>query len=465
MCGAVLGAALLCATGCANERSFPIDPQRVVRPYATRGSDPLTTQQWLVRTHAELAATLPAGEPAPLLSPQLRAHPGSIDVFRHFGIDGGALHTLLGNWRGLLETAQVTPRHAIDGDPEPWTDFSDVWIPVAPGVELSGRLGIATQHDTPRYADCVIVLPGILGDKGVLRTRDICTALRESGTHVLALDLRGVGQTLAKHPEVYSTFGVLEAGDLLAVDEWLCDKPFVRHCGIVGFCWGANQALLTAWEDGRDDDDPAVLPRIREKLRPRTLRTHFEAGIIAFSPVLRFEEILDQCARQHAAIIDPVFAGLQDRIREHMQRRGYPNPNGDFHDLLREEVSRSAFGTAEVYEDGLEYLRLMPYKGRQVSAKLDRARVPLLIVHAANDPLSNAQDIADFFTRSANPRVAGVILPRGGHDGFVVYARDYFYSLVLGFFDREGGAAACARRGVVALNAGDKDTPSNAGSR
>ena len=40
----------------------------------------------------------------------------------------------------------------------------------------------------------------------------------------------------------------------LAVSEWLQAQPHIRRTGLVGFCSGANEALLTAWHYGRPAD-------------------------------------------------------------------------------------------------------------------------------------------------------------------------------------------------------------------
>jgi len=93
-------------------------------------------------------------------------------------------------------------------------------------------------------------------------------------------------------------------------------------------------------------------------------------------------------------------------------------------------------------QDGYDYLRLMPYKDLPAGHKLEYARIPTLIVHAVNDPMANAQDIPDFIASVENPEVAALMLPGGGHLGFAPYAREYYFSLILNFFDPQRGAAA-----------------------
>ncbi|MFN0136541.1 MAG: alpha/beta fold hydrolase [Phycisphaerae bacterium] len=438
---------LISLTGCMAERSFPVRSDGVVRLSADGGGSGMPPREWLAVAQTQLAPLLPADDPAPLLTDDLATTSGNArDVYRHFGVRGDRMHTLIWNLEGIQHTAQVAQQKKIDVPPA-WDEFNDVWIPVSDKVQLSGRLGLARDAAGARFADCIVVLPGILGDKSIMRTRDICFALREAGHHVLALDLRGLGQTRVRHPEIYSTFGALETGELLAVSTWLEAKSYVRDTGLIGFCWGANQALLAAWEDGRRDDDPCVGDAIRPFLRPRDGRRHFAAGMIAYSPVMRFEEIVATSARPTAIWINPVLNGLQKRVIEHMQERGYPDPVGCLRDLFRAEILRSEFAEFDrVEEDGLRYVRLMPYQGKTACDKLEAARMPVLMVHAVNDPLAAAQDVADFVAQVDNPNVAAMILAGGGHDGFAPYAGDHFYSLMLNFFDKSYGAAASLER-------------------
>lgn len=433
--------------GCMAERSFPASADRVVRLAADAQTEGMQPREWLRSAESQLAPLLPKGDRPPLLTDDLARTNGTpTNVYRYFGVRGDRMHTLLWNLRGIQHTAQVAQQEKSD-DPPSWDGFNDVWIPVSEKIQLSGRLGLSRDAAGARYADCIIVLPGILGDKSITRTRDICTALRDAGHHVLALDLRGLGQTRARHPETYSTFGALETGDLLAVSAWLEAKSYVHETGLIGFCWGANQALLVAWEDGRRDDDPCVGEGIRSFLRPRDGRRHFGAGIIAYSPVMRFEDVIARTATPCPAWLNPVLNGLQKRVLEHMQERGYPSPGGCLRDLFRAELVRSEFGRCEsIEEDGLRYLRLMPYLDKTTCNKLDAARMPVLIVHAVNDPLAPAQDVADLVSQVGNPNVAAMILAGGGHDGFAPYASDHFYSLMLNYFDRSYGAAAALER-------------------
>lgn len=437
---AVLPVVLLASAGCFSERSFParaVDLQAVARrPDAPSPRD--DARAWLRHAHPRIEHLLPPSPAPALLTDDLFDADGRpIDVFTHFGVDPRRLHSIFGNLSGLMHTAQAAgARPAIDRPPPDWPGFEDVWIPIRPGLCLSARLGLARDSGRPRRADCIVILPGLLGDNAVLRTRHLASALRDAGLHALALELRGHGQTEARHPDVAYAFGTLEIGDLMAVAEWLQRRDDVHRTGLVGFCWSANLALIAAWEDGRRDDDPLVPERLRPFLRPRRADArHFEAGVIAFSPTLRFETILERTVVEQSRLCQPVLDALQDTVRDRMIRKRYPRPSGDLRRLIELDMARSDAPYEGSVDDGLQYLRLLPHRGLPAGDKLEAARVPVLIVHGANDPLAPAQDVAELCAPLRNPRVAAVVLPGGGHVGFAPYARSYFYSLVLSFFE------------------------------
>lgn len=458
--GLVVAAVLGC--GCFSERSFHLDPADVVQlhPRAV-GSTPggfSSTREWLVSTHEQLAHLLPgfgrrparghaAGSALALLTDELSTEPGtSRDVFRYFGRRRESLVRLFGNWHGLQQTAQCVGAISTSGDPPPaWEGFDQVWIPVADGVELSGRLGWSIdERGDLRTAQCIVLLPGLFGDNAILRTRDLARLLREYGFHVLALELRGHGQTEIKYPDVPYNFGVLEVGDLLVVSDWLQDHAHVSRTGMIGFCWGANLGILSAWYDGCDGEHSSISEELQPYLLKPCGRTHYSAGIIAIAPVLRFEDLMDDLERSWSILVNPVYRYLQKAIEGRMRAKGYHPATGSLWRLIRLEFHRMGMTSEKLVRDAQRFLRLLAYKGQPAGDKLEDARIPVLILHAANDPLAPAQDVADLVATVDNPQVAAVILAGGGHGGFPVYARHYYLSLIVGFFDPVAGAAAAS---------------------
>lgn len=434
--------------GCFSERSFVMRPRDYTRVSVAgnpHGGPPRDTREWLVRAHQRLAGLLPPSDAPALTTDELLDAEGRpVDVYRHFRIDPAHLNSIFGNFHGLLHTAQASgAEEAIEKPAPPWPGFEDVWIPIHDRLRLSARLGLARDAaGRPRRADCIVIIPGLLGDLAVRRTRDMGQALLSAGLHVLALELRGFGQTERFYPHVYYNFGVLETGDLLAVAEWLQDRPEVRETGLVGFCWGANHAMLAAWEDGRPPDDPIVAERLRPYLRPHTGRRHYRAGVIAFSPTVAFEEIVELLRqREYDALSEPVLATLQKGVRARMHRKQHGPVCGDLGRLIEYEFAASELNYPGAVDDGYQYLRFLPFRGKPAGDKLEHVRVPLLIVHGANDPLASPQALAELIAATENRNVAAIVLPGGGHVGFAPYCRSYFYSLLLNFFDAEQGAA------------------------
>jgi len=433
------------ALGCLNEQPVHWSPQqsRRIELAVSAEQAPPSTQLWLREAHAQLADLLPEQEAGALLTEQLIRTDGKpVDVCAHFGLDPRRLHTVLHNYSGLKYTAQGAGEEDGANMPAPpWNGFDDVWIEMPDGTKLSARLGFATDASGVRDADCIVVLPGFFGDNTVKRTRALAEYLLAAGFHVLALEMRGHGQTEATQPEVAYTFGVRETDDLMHLADWLQAKPHVLRTGLIGFCWSANVALLSAWYEGRPDGDRNITPTIARVLTARPDRVRFAAGIMAFSPIVQWEGLVDILQKDYGFLEHPVYATLQKTNRARMEQKHYARISGSLRDLIEFEYARCGVVLPDGTAEGYRFLRLAPYAGRPLAPKLTCARVPVLIVHAANDPLAPAQDVADLIVREPNPRVAAVMLAGGGHVGFANYVPRYYYSLITSFFDPAAGAA------------------------
>lgn len=437
------------STGCFSERSFPMrrgDYVRLSHHDASKGS-PTSTREWLRGAHQELHHLLPRGRPRALLTDDLLdAHGRPVDVLDHFDVQRDTLESLWGNWQGLEDSAQLTgPDFSPHDPPTKSPGCEDVWIPVSPRLSLHGLLCYARdERGECLDADCIVLLPGLLGHNGSLRTRDLTAALLGAGLHVLAIELRSHGQTAVKYPDVYYNFCTVETSDLMIVAEWLQNRSHIRRTGLVGYCLGANQALLAAWYDGRSESHPSLTPGMASFLGPVSAARHYEAGVIAFSPVLRFEEIIDAMDTERSIIVNPVLTNLQATVQSRVVQKAhdkYPGFDrrayiGSLRKLVDYEIDRSEVSYPAAVEDTFRFNRFLPYKGKPDGEKLASARVPVLIVQAANDPLACAQDVADLIAKTPNPNVAAVVLPGGGHVGFAAYARAYYFSLILNFFNR-----------------------------
>ncbi len=433
---------LLLLTGCMfSERSFPYDAADRVKidPAEAPAEGTVTARAWLRRAHPQLATLLPAHEHDALLTEDLVSETGQpTDVVAYYDIEPEKLESIFVNFYGLSYSAQATmPARKVKPAPA-WDGFEDVWIPVTDELELAGRLGfVRDETGQPVEADCIVILPGIRGNNNILRVRDLAAALYSEGFHVLTLELRGTGQSDVRYPEFDYTWGVWETDDLLAVADWLQARPGVRRTGLVGYSWGANHAMMAAWADGRTDNEdvPANLKAIITPPAPQHRR--YDAGIIALSPIVRSEVLIDKLAVERSYLVNPALAGLQRTFRNRMIEKGYPNPSGDVRELIR----RVDMGYDDPLPDILEHTRLLPHNGLMPHDRFSDIRVPVLIVQAANDPIGPAQDVADLMAVVDNPNVAAIMLPSGGHIGFAPYASTWYYNTILNFFDPKVGAS------------------------
>jgi len=432
-------------SGCFQETSFPMRDRDLVRIHMDRPpTNQRTARSWLHQAHNQLSHLLPSKARLTLLTEDMVNPDGTPrDVFRHFVKPKESLNYLMLNYYAMEQTAQVVgPGIGVDRIPPAWPGFEQIWIPVDDDLELSGRIGLAKKDGKPIKANCIVILPGMWGDNSIKRTRDLALALLDSGFHVLALELRGHGRTETRYPDAYYTFGIQETQDLMKVSEWLEDHPYINRIGLVAFCWGTNHAMLAAWYDGRKSDDPSISDRIRRILGPVSPRRHFTAGIIGFSPVLRWEDFMDCADTPRFVTQDPAIYFYQGTLRERSERKGYLDHDGNLRRLINQEFAHSCLTSSINVYEAYDFLRFLPYRGLDDGDKMEFARTPVLIVHAANDPLLPAQDIADLIAQTSNPNVAAIILPGGGHIGFPAYDRTYYFSLIINYFDPQNGIAA-----------------------
>lgn len=461
--GVVVSLVTVFNAGCLSEfaeRSCRMSPDDAVRLSvdAPEQSVSPSTREWLRVADEQLHGLLPKRSPDPLLTAQLSMPDGKpTDVFKQFGIHPSGLQSLLLNSRGLKYSAQAASReYFIERKAPAWPDFEEVWVPIqsptAAEFSLAGRLGYACdEQGRVKDATCVVILPGLFGDNGVLRSQDLAIPLRKAGFHVLALELRGHGQTEKRYPRVHHAFGVFEADDLVQVSDWLERQPHITRTGMIACCWNANIALLAAWYDGTKADDPLIAPTIRKNLVAHdSQKRRFSAGVVAISPVVRGEDLIDELDRPRSRWKHPIYAAIQDTIRDRMLRKGY-RVTGSLRQLMNDEYDGYHIPATHGLVEGYSMLRLVDYKGQSAGKKLEIVRMPVLILHGADDPLVPAQDIADLMAGVNNPGVAAIILPSGGHVGFAGYAPKYYFSLIMNFFDPRCGAAGSFDRAEMAI--------------
>ncbi len=210
----------------------------------------------------------------------------------------------------------------------------------------------------------------------------------------------------------------------------------------MGFCWGANVALITAWMDVVRDSDPSVGSHFTRFIPPRSDEPHFAAGVMAFAPALHFEVLIDQLDEPVSALSNAMIYGVQSTIELRNRRKDYGPPLHSLRWLIDQEFAHSQIGLSpEKHRQTFRFLRLLDYRGRPAGDKFESIRIPTLVVHSANDPFIPADYVAQFMAAVKNPNLAALILPAGGHVGLATYSRSYFYSLIMNFFDRDRGPA------------------------
>jgi predicted alpha/beta-fold hydrolase len=441
-----LGTLPILLGGCFSERSFTAPPDSALLVLRV-DEPPRDARAWLLTAHQQCANLLPASDPPALTTDELVISDGHpLDVFQHYRRNFEQMESVFTNWHGLLHTANLSATHMhVHKVPEAWPGCQDTWIPVAgQDLELSARVCWARDARTgePGNADGIILLPGLYGDNGVLRSRDLAVALNRHGFHVLAVEMRACGQTERRYPAIANGWGVFETRDLISIDDWLHAHDHVRRTGLIGFCWSANIAIVSAWLASQPDHQLGLDPQMLPYLAPYTARPRFTAGVLAFSPVLTFDALMDELEAPQSRLTKPVLHSMQGILINRQKSKGFQPANGNLRQLI--EADAELYGNLPPckVEQGLRLMRLLPHHAEPVADKLNNLAVPTLIVQAVNDPLVPAQAVADLTARTPNRNLAALVLPGGGHVGFAAYARAYYFSLILNFFDPEHGVAA-----------------------
>ena len=422
-----------------SEHSFPPDFKRLVRLPNAQG---LPARAWAARLHQAAAPLLPAGRAEALTTDQLATAGGPADVWARFNLHPEDLDNLFLNTRGIEQSAQtVSPTATISNGRilrPAWDGFHEVEVPVPGNAVLYARLGIPEkQYEIP--GSFVIITHGLFG---TLDGKDVINhvqTLRRAGHHVLAIEMRGHGQTHFNHPEYGITFGIAESGDFLAAARWLKQTQGATRVGLVTFSLTGFEALLTAWLDGTAPvTELANLP-LNAVLPRHQAEPAFNGGMFIISAPVGILDV-GQRFEPHVSLLEaPVKATFQEHISQRIA--SYKLGSGyTMWDLARCEFPRGdsyklypSFEAART--DLMAFLDVSREDWKVGAARMENIRVPVLVLNAANDPLACAQGVADLFSRQHNPNIGVIILKEGGHIGFTAYGADYYYSLMMNFFD------------------------------
>jgi predicted alpha/beta-fold hydrolase len=444
------------------EQSFPMRPERLVRlsppiELVSAGSKPtpaMTTREWAEAAHAAASIRLPREEAVALTTDQLAENAHVIDVWTHFGIRPDETDDLFHNWKGIEQTAEVcSPAPEIEGghiQRGPWRDFKDIEVPMEDGARLFGRIGVPSEANAIS-GSFVILTHGLFGTLDGLDMENQAQALRRAGHHVLALEMRGHGETNCRHPEYAMTFGLLETGDLVSAARWLKTTQGATRVGLVSFSITGYETLLMAWVDGyKPVTEFAGNPSFRGLPR-RENEPAFNGGLFVVSVPIGILDLADRFEERVMTIEAPAKSTFQDHVRARLEAYNEPPAHGMW-DLARSEFRRAGFLQSEEQEAQLrvDFTRFLDFSrdNWQVGVRrMENIRVPVLVLSSANDPLGTAQGVADLFGRVRNPNIGVVMLKGGGHMGFSALSADYYYSLMINFFDRTTSPRAVAQVG------------------
>ena len=427
-------------------------PEHIVRPAAVQISSPrgvrLAARQWTAAVHSSSAVGLPAGAREALVSDTLQDEHGQpVDVFRKFTLEPAKLDTLYGNLRGIMHTARVTSPPPGNTPSPPWEGFEEVEVPLSDGLKPHARLG------APRPADeipgsYVVITHGMFGSLEGVSMENHVQALRRAGHHVLAIELRGHGQTNERNRTIPITFGLRETSDLLSAARWLKREHHAKRVGLVSFSMTGFESLLAAWLDAAPlDPRDAGRPILRIAQKPNA-EPSFNGGMFIVSTPVAFQTLSPVFAKRWKKLMNPVKATFQHQAEARLREFGDP-PAWNLWDFVTAELRRDGWtraypSDAEMRSDMEWYLDMREDNWSAGVRRMEAVRTPVLVLSAANDPLATAQDVAKLFSRVNNPNIGVILLNRGGHMGFSALSAAYYYSLMTAFFD-----PATAPRGIA----------------
>ena len=357
-----------------------------------------------------------------------------LDTFKPLNIDGYVS-------TNLRATVDIAPmyldtfpklRGRVFPYPEP---FHETVIPGFKGVALSGVLGM---HAARRPRPTLLVVHGLLNSKHNDLVRiPMMKAFYQWGFNVCAIDLRMFGKT-ANFSSLPSSGGGLEARDLLEVIRYLKKFPNVTSVGVLGFSLGAGAALNAAGLAGED------------------VENLIDGGVLAVCPPLSFERTLDRLEHPPEEIdYLPIYhffhllmkrmldsADVMRWVRKKLKENGGDPEIHNFTDFLKKLVAWGYIGVESGRQDtSTDHLFKLLLRITHPGRALSRVRVPTLMLAAKDDPLARlTDDDRAMLSRVShdNSNLHFHETSHGGHCGYVVVARRWFYQTVRNYFSYWG---------------------------
>jgi predicted alpha/beta-fold hydrolase len=267
-------------------------------------------------------------------------------------------------------------------------------VPLAEGGALKGEAFWHTDPDgkTSRRRT-VILLHGVGGSSHSRYMVRASHALFRRGLHVVRLNLRGAGYSVASAPSLYHA-GL--TNDPRTVVEFLSRDPRVDGIAIVGFSLGGNVALKLAGEWGHLPPSPVkaictlsapldldATSRRLEELRNLPYRMYILRGLVTRGEL--FAQLHPELTRY-----EPRSLRRLTSIREYDRRVIVP---------------MHGFASVEDY-----------YGRSSAGPYLHAIEIPTLMLHAEDDPMVPLETLGA--AEDASPHVSFVTSKRGGHVGW-----------------------------------------------
>lgn len=325
----------------------------------------------------------------------------------------GAPRALVGNsFLFFLNAARATSALAY---PYPG-GFEEVVIESFDDTPLTAVVGIHPDG-LPRPA--IIVSHGFMGSKNDHYVIDtLLTAFAEWGFNVLGIDLRnfGASQRLSHSP---TTAGWKEAEDLLAAARYLSGRPEVTSVGMAGFSMGAGSVMKAAYA-------------AREY-------PYLTGGAIAWNGYGDSGRMIERIStRPHRTDpFYPVYLGfrMMHRIRREDMKGYVTDP--EQRSYLENSFEAADF-TTYVDRIAAPHYGVTPEEYYRLSSPrnfLDEVSVPLLVIHAEDDPICPASEMDELFEiAEKNTNVEVWMLPTGSHCLFQYLDRKWYDTVMRGFF-------------------------------
>jgi predicted alpha/beta-fold hydrolase len=273
------------------------------------------------------------------------------------------------------------------------------------GGDREPLAAMVARHDEPRPG--LVVVHGILSSRLFDYVREIgVRAYYEWGFNVAVIDLRSFGLTELLTPAP-NTAGWKEGEDVLGAARFLKELGSTS-VGVLGISLGGSGALNACHHEEAEQVLDGGILAIAAPADTRMAAAHIDKELPMSDPFYPFSRGFDLM--------------LVSKVRN----LGWPSRVADFEALMDVVVApHYGISSDEIYE-----------RSSAVNHIAD-ARVPVLILHAEDDPIVPVEH-ARMLEEAAqgNDRVRVWIVPGGGHAAFDALDRRWTYAVYRLFFER-----------------------------